>query len=64
MAIERAEHLSYAEATLVHIALIRNFGEPRYGAPDRTLIDRVRTIPLQTRSKKFLRNIYDVLKDV
>lgn len=39
MATERVDYISYAEAALVHIELMRYLGETRYGVSDRTLVE-------------------------
>ncbi|MDQ3258448.1 MAG: type II toxin-antitoxin system death-on-curing family toxin [Acidobacteriota bacterium] len=39
METERVEYISYAEAALVHIELMRYLGETRYGVSDRTLVE-------------------------
>ena len=39
MATEQVEYLSYAEAALVHVELMRYLGETRYGVSDRTLVE-------------------------
>ncbi len=39
METERVGYISYAEAALVHIELMRYLGETRYGVSDRTLVE-------------------------
>ena len=39
MATERINYVSYAEAVLVHIELMRYLGETRYGVSDRALVE-------------------------
>lgn len=39
MATERIRYLTYADAVLVHIVVMRYYGETRFGAFDRNLIE-------------------------
>lgn len=47
MATEEVIYLSYAEAALVHIELMRYLGETRYGVADRTLVESALARPRQ-----------------
>lgn len=47
MATEGIVYLSYAEAVLAHIELMRYLGETRYGVFDRTLIESALARPRQ-----------------
>lgn len=47
MATDPVSHLSYAEAVLVHIELMRLLGETRYGVFDRALIESSLARPRQ-----------------
>ncbi len=47
MATEEAIYLSYSEAALVHIELMRYLGETRYGVADRTLVESALARPIQ-----------------
>lgn len=44
---EKVIYVSYAEAALVHIELMRYLGETRYGVADRTLIESALARPAQ-----------------
>lgn len=48
MATEDVIYLSYAEAVVVHIELMRHLGETRYGVFDRTLIESALARPQQS----------------
>jgi len=39
LVIERVKYISYAEAALIHVELMRYLGETRYGVSDRTLVE-------------------------
>lgn len=47
MATKEVVYLSYAEAVLAHIELMRYLGETRYGVFDRTLIESALSRPQQ-----------------
>lgn len=47
MATDPASYLSYAEAVLIHIELMRQLGETRYGVFDRALIESSLARPRQ-----------------
>ncbi|MDQ3256789.1 MAG: type II toxin-antitoxin system death-on-curing family toxin [Acidobacteriota bacterium] len=47
MATEKVVYLSYPEAVLVHIELMRHWGELRYGVSDRTLVESALARPQQ-----------------
>lgn len=46
MAIEETRYLSYADAVLLHIELMRSIGEPRYGAFERSLVESALARPI------------------
>lgn len=48
MATEEVIYLSYAEAVVIHIELMRHLGETRYGVFDRTLIESALARPQQS----------------
>lgn len=47
MATEEVLYLAYTEAVLVHIELMRHWGEVRYGVSDRALIGSALARPQQ-----------------
>ena len=47
MATKEVVHLSYAEAVLAHIELMRYLGETRYGVFDRSLVESALARPQQ-----------------
>lgn len=47
MATDPVAYISYAEAVLIHIELMRQLGETRYGVFDRSLIESSLTRPRQ-----------------
>lgn len=47
MATEPTIYLTYAEAVVEHIELMRRLGETRYGVSDRTLVDSALARPRQ-----------------
>ena len=47
MATEEIKYLSYADAVLIHIVLMRLIGEVRYGVFDRSLIESALARPQQ-----------------
>ncbi len=47
MATEKVVYLSYAEAVLIHIVLMRRLGEMRYGVFDRSLVESSLARPRQ-----------------
>lgn len=51
MATEEVIYVSYVEAVLLHIELMRLLGEIRYGVFDRALVESALARPKQTRSK-------------
>lgn len=47
MATEQSHYLSYADAVLIHIELMRYVGETRYGVFDRSLVESALARPRQ-----------------
>jgi prophage maintenance system killer protein len=47
LATEETVYLSYAEAVLIHILLMRFLGEVQYGVFDRSLVESALTRPKQ-----------------
>ena len=47
MATERTRYITYAEAVLIHVIVMRYFGETRLGVDDRTLIESALARPKQ-----------------
>lgn len=47
MATDPVAYISYAEAVLIHIELMRQLGETRYGVFDRSLVESSLTRPRQ-----------------
>lgn len=50
MAIEETTYLSYSEAVLIHILLMRISGETHYGVFDRALVESALARPKQARA--------------
>lgn len=50
MATDEIKYLSYAEAVLLHILLMRDWGETRYGVFDRALLESTLARPTQSAS--------------
>ena len=48
MATEQVYYLSYIDAVLIHIALMRSVGETRFGVFDRSLIESILARPRQS----------------
>ena len=47
MAIEQTRYLSFTEAVLLHIELMRSLGESRYGVSERSLVESALARPRQ-----------------
>jgi hypothetical protein len=47
LATEKITYLSYADAALIHIALMRSWGETRYGVFERGLVESALARPQQ-----------------
>jgi prophage maintenance system killer protein len=39
LATEPTRHITYAEAVLIHVVVMRHFGESHFGVDDRALIE-------------------------
>jgi hypothetical protein len=50
VATEEVSYLTYREAVLIHILLMRTLGEERYGVFDRSLVESALARPRQSAS--------------